>query len=153
MTNEFQLVEKRELREEFIGRMEVLDKVGDLILLPSTEFATTEQVATYYGVGKDVIRQILTRNSDEFKEDGLKVMSGKLIKQEFENRDSMSQVSIINSIGGFLIDGTQYKVFGLNECTKGIRWDCAYIDTSLNLDLLNTIVFPMAKYTTEIHWF
>ena len=42
MTNEFQLVEKRELREEFIGRMEVLDKVGDLILLPSTEFATTE---------------------------------------------------------------------------------------------------------------
>ena len=25
MTNEFQLVEKRELREEFIGRMEVLD--------------------------------------------------------------------------------------------------------------------------------
>ena len=47
MTNEFQLVEKRELREEFIGRMEVLDKVGDLILLPSTEFATTEQVATY----------------------------------------------------------------------------------------------------------
>ena len=26
MTNEFQLVERRELREEFIGRMEVLDK-------------------------------------------------------------------------------------------------------------------------------
>lgn len=34
MTNEFQLVEKRELREEFIGRMEVLDKVGDLTSLP-----------------------------------------------------------------------------------------------------------------------
>ena len=52
-----------------------------------------------------------------------------------------------------MLDGTQYKAFGLNECTKGIRWDCAYIDTSLSLDLLNTIVFPMAKYTTEIHWF
>lgn len=52
-----------------------------------------------------------------------------------------------------MLDGTQYKAFGLNECTKCIRWDCAYIDTSLSLDLLNTIVFPMAKYTTEIHWF
>ena len=52
-----------------------------------------------------------------------------------------------------MLDGTQYKVFGLNEYTKGIRWDCAYIDKSLSLDLLDRVVFPMAKYTTEIYWF
>ena len=52
-----------------------------------------------------------------------------------------------------MLDGTQYKIFGLNEYTKGIRWDCAYIDESLSLDLLDRVVFPMAKYTTEIHWF
>lgn len=70
MTNEFQLVEKRELREEFIGRMEVLDKVGDLILLPSTEFATTEQVATYYGVPKETIETVVIRNKEELESDG-----------------------------------------------------------------------------------
>ena len=52
-----------------------------------------------------------------------------------------------------MLDGTQYKTFTLNERTKGVRWDCAYIDKSLSLDLLNNVVFPMAKYTTEIHWF
>lgn len=70
MTNEFQLVEKRELREEFIGRMEVLDKVGDLILLPSTEFATTEQVATYYGVTTRHIEDIISNNKEELTSDG-----------------------------------------------------------------------------------
>ena len=70
MTNEFQLVEKRELREEFIGRMEVLDKVGDLILLPSTEFATTEQVATYYGVTTRHIEDIISNNKEELISDG-----------------------------------------------------------------------------------
>ncbi len=52
-----------------------------------------------------------------------------------------------------MLDGTQYKVFGLNEYTKGIRWDCAYIDKSLSLDLLNTIVFPMGSPMCEIYWF
>lgn len=52
-----------------------------------------------------------------------------------------------------MLDGTQYKAFGLNEYTKGIRWDCAYIDENLSLNLLDSIIFPMAKYTTEIHWF
>ena len=75
MTNEFQLVEKRELREEFIGRMEVLDKVGDLILLPSTEFATTEQVATYYGVPKETIETVVMRNKEELESDGYKTFS------------------------------------------------------------------------------
>ena len=52
-----------------------------------------------------------------------------------------------------MLDGTQYKTFTLNERTKGVRWDCVYIDTSLSLDLLNTIVFPMGSPMSEIHWF
>ena len=63
-------MEKRELREEFIGRMDVLDKVGDLILLPSTEFATTEQVATYYGVTTRHIEDIISNNKEELISDG-----------------------------------------------------------------------------------
>ena len=52
-----------------------------------------------------------------------------------------------------MLDGTQYKVFGFNEYTRGIRWDFAYIDKSLSLDLLNTIVFPMGSPMCEIYWF
>ena len=58
-----------------------------------------------------------------------------------------------NSSNIIMVDGTQYKAFGLNGCIKGIRWDFAYIDKSLSLDLLNTIVFPMGSPMCEIYWF
>lgn len=37
MRKENELLEKQELREEFINRVEVLDRVKELILLPNTE--------------------------------------------------------------------------------------------------------------------
>jgi hypothetical protein len=71
--NELQLVEEKGLRDRVIGRTEVLDKVSQLLLLPNTEFATTEQVAKYYNVGISAIRKIATRHVDELEPDGYKV--------------------------------------------------------------------------------
>lgn len=88
-----ELLEKKELREKVIGKIEVLDKVGDLLLLPNTEYATTEQVADYYQVGKDVIRQIKVRNSDELESDGVCNKSNKEIKT-IVNCDNMSLLKI-----------------------------------------------------------
>ena len=42
---EMDLLQRKEAREDCISRIEVLDKVGELLLLPSTEYATTKQVA------------------------------------------------------------------------------------------------------------
>lgn len=75
--NELQLVEEEGLREKVISRTEVLDKVGELILLPNTEYATTEQVADYYEVDEALIRQVLVRNNGELISDGVKVLTGK----------------------------------------------------------------------------
>ena len=91
MNKELDLLEKQDLREKVIGRTEVLDKVGDLLLLPNTEYATTEQVANYYMVGNDVIRQIKNRNNDELESDGVKHYSNKELK-EIVNRDKLSQL-------------------------------------------------------------
>ena len=109
MTNEFQLVEKRELREEFIGRMEVLDKVGDLMMLSGLNYATSEQVADYYGVDKTAIRTIISRNKDEFENDGLKNMTGYEVLQEFEGCDILQQPTVAKVTGGLMINGTKFN--------------------------------------------
>lgn len=104
MGNENQLLEQKELRESVIGRIEVLDKVGDLLMLGNTEYATTSQVATYYGVDESSIRQIIARNSDELLSDGLKTVMGKELKGILAS-DNMSHT---NHKGYFIADGQKF---------------------------------------------
>lgn len=107
MFNENDLLEKKILREKMIGRVEVLDKVGELLLLPITEFATTEQVAKYYEVEEVVIRQVVARNNDELTSDGLATLRGNDIKDFYDTRDKSSQVSVVPERGGILINGVK----------------------------------------------
>ena len=104
MGNENQLLEQKELRESVIGRIEVLDKVGDLLMLGNTDYATTSQVATYYGVDESSIRQIIARNSDELLSDGLKTVMGKELKGILAS-DNMSHT---NHKGYFIADGQKF---------------------------------------------
>lgn len=57
-----QLLENEELREQLIGRIEVLDTVGDLLLLDTLEMATVEQVAKYYGTEVGTIKMCVSNN-------------------------------------------------------------------------------------------
>lgn len=93
MRNENQLLENKQMREECVGRIEVLNKVKELLLLPNTDFATTEMVANYYEVSTDSIRQIKVRNSDEIESDGAKMYKYKEIKEKLDS-DTMSQLKI-----------------------------------------------------------
>lgn len=77
---ENEILESLKTREELIGRIEVLDKVKELILLPNTEFATTEQVADYFEVPETTIKEQLQNNKDEFDKDGYNV----LVKEELK---------------------------------------------------------------------
>lgn len=54
-------------------RVEVLDKVGGLLLLPQLEMVTTQQVADFYGVPYYTITTLEVRNAEELKEDGCRV--------------------------------------------------------------------------------
>lgn len=74
---ENQLLENKQMREKCMGRVEVLEKVKKLILLPNTEFATTEMVANYYKVdgGVKTIESLVKYNRDEIESNGYKVYS------------------------------------------------------------------------------
>lgn len=59
---------------------EILQRVGNLILLPNHGFATAEQVAEFYGVSVKTIRTIVARHRDELERDGYRVFT----RKEFE---------------------------------------------------------------------
>lgn len=71
MTNIEEIVDSKELREQYISRTEVLDKVKKLFLIPQMEMMTIHQVAEFYGVELKAIDKCVARNSDEVCADGM----------------------------------------------------------------------------------
>lgn len=73
MIAETKLVDDKQLREQYINRLEVLGKVKDLLLVPEMECMTVQQVADYYQVSIDTIKKQYLQNADEFIADGVNV--------------------------------------------------------------------------------
>ena len=65
-----QFVERVDLRNQCIGRVEVLDKVKALFLIPGLLMATTKQVAEFYEAPVKSIQTTYLRNRAEIDEDG-----------------------------------------------------------------------------------
>lgn len=77
ITNEEEFIDKKDLRDQAIDRVEVLDKVKELFLIPKMELMTTNQVADYYEVDVDTIKKCYMRNKDEVDKDGTYVKTSK----------------------------------------------------------------------------
>ena len=71
---ELEIIENKETREKLIERVDVLDKVKKVILLPYGDSITTEQVADYYEVGKEAIKSIIKRHKEELLSNGYSYM-------------------------------------------------------------------------------
>ncbi len=81
------LLESPTIRAEVCvdANISVLEKVGQLEILPEIDGATTEQVAKFYGVSEDTIRNLVKRHPDEFKRCGYKLLhKNKLSKVQNE---------------------------------------------------------------------
>lgn len=71
---------QKELREQYIGRVDVLEKVKSLIMLPDVELMTVAQVADFYEVDVEAIQKVYQRNKTEIDEDGVINLTGKSLK-------------------------------------------------------------------------
>lgn len=87
---EVDLLQRKEAREDCISRIEVLDKVGELLLLPNTEYATINQVSNYYDVGQEVIRKLFQRNKEELVHNGVVRLGANKIVDDILRVDKMS---------------------------------------------------------------
>lgn len=99
------LLESKELREKLVAKVEILDKVKKLLLIPGTELATVKQVADFYEVGEEAVKAILYRSRDELEEDGISPMTGKETKGFLESCNLQPS----NFRGGFEVNGMRFS--------------------------------------------
>lgn len=102
--NEEELLNKKELREKLKGKVEILNKVGNLLLLSKTNFATTQQVANYYDVDTDTINVHYNNFQDELISDGVKILTGKETKRFLATEN----ISVTNKRGYFVADNQKF---------------------------------------------
>jgi len=81
--NELALTESPSLRAQYAGRVDALDKVKALSLLPDNVHMSTELVADYYEVDIDAIESVIRRNRAELDSNGYEVLRGAKLR-EFE---------------------------------------------------------------------
>ena len=62
---------------------EILQRVGNLILLPDHGFTTAEQVAKFYKTPIKTIQTIVIRHRDELEHDGYRVLTRKEFEQQY----------------------------------------------------------------------
>ena len=118
MTKEIDLMENKEMRDSLVERLDVLDKVGSLLLLDELQMATTEQVAKYFStegkpITEDVIKKLVERNRDEIESDGYKVA----LKEELTTNLLGDKLSLKTKRGGFNIldDNGEVVASGSNK--------------------------------------
>lgn len=104
-------LDNKELREEAMSRVEVLDKVKQLVLIPELECMTVKQVADYFEVPVKTITSQYNYNKDEFDSDGvhLKRLNDFKISSDLTSitRNSSQQGGgLIVSLG----NGTEIKI-------------------------------------------
>jgi hypothetical protein len=83
MPSEVALLESRAMRDEHQGRVEVLDKVKALVMLPDGTHVTTEGVARYFEVHRGTVHSIARRHRDELEASGMITLKGSEL-QSFE---------------------------------------------------------------------
>ncbi|MFJ7082772.1 hypothetical protein ACIQU8_05980 [Streptomyces griseus] len=76
MPTEVALLESRTLRGEQMGRVDVLDKVKSLVMLPDGIHVRTEDVARYFEVSTEVVKKVAQRHRAEVEENGLTLLRG-----------------------------------------------------------------------------
>lgn len=82
-TNATTLTDNKKLRQKYIDRIDVLDKVKKLLMIPNMELMTMRQVAEYYEVDYDVVRKCYERNANEINPDGVIVKTSHDFKEIF----------------------------------------------------------------------
>lgn len=83
LSQDLVLTESRTMRAQTVDRVDVLDKVKALALLPDGVHATTEIVASFYEVDIEAMHSVARRHRDELTGNGMSTLRGAQLR-EFE---------------------------------------------------------------------
>lgn len=76
------ILENKQLRDELVGREDVLHKVKDLLLMPVLDLIPAQNVADFYEVPVETIRTTVKMHKEELESDGMvKVSRGQALER------------------------------------------------------------------------
>lgn len=106
--NEVQLLENKEMRETYMERLEVLDQVGNLLLLDELGMATFSQVCNYYHVSEGTLKSAVFEHGDEVESDGYKVYAKDeiLLSWNIQLKTKRGGFDILNNEGEVIASGS-----------------------------------------------
>jgi hypothetical protein len=141
MKNEMDLLESKELRNRLASRIDVLEKVKQLILIPETELATVKQIADYYEIGEEYVQTLYKENKEEFDTDGVTVKTHKYFSTVLSGqlKTTKGKATFIFENGdAFDISTRGIKVFPKRAILRmGMMLQHSYIATEIRTQLLN----------------
>jgi hypothetical protein len=76
MPPESVLLESRAMRNSVLERVEVLDKVKALQLLPDGMHVTTERLDAYFEIQREAVNSVYRRHRDELAASGMRTLWG-----------------------------------------------------------------------------
>lgn len=84
--NEAQFVEVKSLRDKMMDRLDVLDKVKEIFMIPALEKISIKQVADFYELDSETVRKCFQRNRTEIEEDGVSKETPKTLRENVDLR-------------------------------------------------------------------
>ncbi|QEL87079.1 hypothetical protein [Bacillus mycoides] len=141
ITHEGELLDPSSIaqRNEYAKRVEVLSKVGGLLLLPHLEMATTRQVAEFYEVSRYLINKVIKRNYDELKSDGLKYHKYSEVAEKVSGHDVNLLSHGVSYRGTYLFTRRAVLRLGMllrdSEVAKEIRTQLLNIEGNTSTDV------------------
>ncbi|OFC92717.1 hypothetical protein BTGOE5_53400 [Bacillus thuringiensis] len=97
VTNQETFIIDAKVREEHLQRVDVLEKVKGLLLLPNTEYATTKQVADFYEIDVKHLNVLYVRFREELLSDGVQTLKStevRGLKGELQNVVTLEDVGL-----------------------------------------------------------
>ena len=143
----FDLVNNLNEREIIMNeeRLDVLDKVKELVFMKGTEYMTTQMVADYYNVGYEAINSLVSRHKEELTQNGYKVLYKEKLKEfkgKLKDEVTLKEIKFVSQLALFNKQAILYVALLLkdNDIADKIKQELG-ISSSWNINLRKEIKF------------
>lgn len=131
------IISDRSMRDKCVGRYDVLEKVKKLLLLPGTDLMSIDQVADYYEVSSQGIKNLYSQNREEIDGDGTK-----MLPRDFYNGSNEKSTSV---------DIKQTSVTYTDDERRGYIRAKGYVEDARELGFKPDMREKIKEYISELN--
>ncbi|HDR7326275.1 hypothetical protein JDS97_26545 [Bacillus cereus group sp. N18] len=151
-----EVIDNKVERDNLVNRVEVLEKVKNLLLLPELEMATTQQVAKFYEVDHNTLKWTIHNNRGELESDGMKHMKYGEIKELVKlplTLNSMKELGI-GKVGSNIFPKRAILRVGMllrdSEVAKEVRTQLLNIEENTTVEVKTYEIDYEVKFLGEV---